>query len=206
MFLIILLNLENFVLRTLREIGVDFDKSWIVACHRLGKTDRTIVKFLKRKDAENVFSNKKKLKEVDISCLLSDGLQDKNNMTIGGHNDWRNGGLYRKRETFVSQNLFPCYRYLYGLVKEKKADDLIFDFWVFNGTNHMRKLQDSRIINITHESDISYFLILFLDKPSLLGWKKESCFYHSVMIFHFYELLHAIFSQTTSVLFYVAQQ
>ena len=79
-------------------------------------------------------------------------------MTIGGHNDWRSGGLYRKRETFISQNLFPCYRYLYGLVK---ADDFIFDFWVFNGTIHMRKLQDSRIINITHESDISYFFNTF---------------------------------------------
>ena len=77
MFIIILFNLENFVLRPLREIGVDLDKSWIVACHRLGKTDRTIVKFLNRKDAENVFSNKRKLKEVDISCLLSDRLQDK---------------------------------------------------------------------------------------------------------------------------------
>ena len=161
MFLIILLNLENFVLRPLREIGVDLEKSWIVACHRPGKTDRTIVKFLNRKDAENVFSVKKKLKEVDISCLLPDGLQDKNDMTIGGQNNWRNGGLNRKKEIFISQNLFPCYRYLYGLVKEKKADDLIFDFWVFNGTIHMRELQDSRVINITHESDISYFFITF---------------------------------------------
>ena len=39
--------------------------------------------FLNRKDAENVYSNKKKLKDVDISCLLSDGIQDRNNITTG---------------------------------------------------------------------------------------------------------------------------
>ena len=45
---------------------------------------------------------------------------------------------------FISQNLCPYDRYLYGLVKEKKAEGLIFDFWVFNGTIRMRELQDSR--------------------------------------------------------------
>ena len=75
-------------------------------------------------------------------------------MTAGSQNDWREEGLSRKRKIFVSQNLFPYYRYLYGLVKKKKAEDLIFDFWVFNGTISMRELQDSRDINITHESDI----------------------------------------------------
>ena len=50
-------DLESFVLCLLQEIGVDMGKSQIVACHRLGKTDRPIVKLLNRKDAENVFSN-----------------------------------------------------------------------------------------------------------------------------------------------------
>ena len=63
-------DLENFVLRLLQEVGINLDKSLIFACHRLDKTDRTIVKFLNTKDAENVYSNKKKLKDVDISCLL----------------------------------------------------------------------------------------------------------------------------------------
>ena len=54
-------DLENFILLLLQEISINLDKSRIVSCHRLGKTDRTIVKFLNRKDAENVYSNKKKL-------------------------------------------------------------------------------------------------------------------------------------------------
>ena len=112
-------DLENLILRLLQEIGINLDKSRIVACHRLGKTNRTIVKFLNRKDAENVYSNKKKLKDVDISCLLSDDdMQGRNDMTTGRQNDWRVESLSRKRKVFVSRNLCPYYRYLYGLVKE----------------------------------------------------------------------------------------
>ena len=50
-------DLENFVQRLLQEIDVDLDKSQIVACHRLGKKDRTIVKFLNRNNIENGYSN-----------------------------------------------------------------------------------------------------------------------------------------------------
>ena len=104
---------------------------------------------------KKVYSNKKKLKDVDISCLpFDDDMQGKNDMTSGSQNDWREGGLSRKRNIFVSQNLCPYYRYLYGLVKEKKTEGLIVDFRVFNGTICMRELQDSCVINITHESNI----------------------------------------------------
>ena len=147
-------DIESFILRLLQKIVIDLDKSQTVACHRLGKTDGTIVKFINRKDAENLYSNKRKLEDVDISCLLSDGIQDRNGITTGSQNDWREGGLSRKRKNFISHNLCPYFRYLYGLVKEKKTEGLIFYFWVFNGTIRMRELQDSRVINITHESHI----------------------------------------------------
>ena len=81
-------DLETFILRLLQEIGINLDKSRIVACHRLEKTDRTIVKFLNQKDAENVYLNKKKLKDVDISYLFSDNdMQGRNDMTTGSQND-----------------------------------------------------------------------------------------------------------------------
>ena len=179
-------DLENFILRLLQEIGINLDKSRIVACHKLVKTDRTIVKFLIWKDAENTYSNKKTLRDVDISCLLSDDdMQGRNGMTTGSRNDWREGGLSRKRKIFVSQNLWPYYRYLYGLVKEKKAEGLIFDFWVFNGTILMRELQDSPVINITHESDIWYFFGNFLDKSSLLWSFAVFCWRFVICNFFF---------------------
>ena len=81
-------DLENFILPLLQEIGINLDKSHIIAFHRLGKSDRTIVKFLNRKDAENVYLNKKKVKDVDISYLLSnDHIQGRNDMTTGSQND-----------------------------------------------------------------------------------------------------------------------
>ena len=151
-------DLENFILRLLQEIGINLDKSRVVVCHGLGKTDRTTAKLLIRKYAENVYLNKKKLKDVDIPCLLSDDdIQDRNDTTTGStrsQNGWMKGGLSGKRKNFVSQDLNPYYRYLYSLVKEKKAEGLIFDCWVFNGTIRMSELQDSRVINITHEPDI----------------------------------------------------
>lgn len=51
-------DLENFKIHVLQETNVELDRSKIVASHRLGKTDRTIVKFLNRKDAVTVFLNK----------------------------------------------------------------------------------------------------------------------------------------------------
>ena len=60
-------DLENFIVRLLQEIGISLDKLRIVACRRMGTTDQTIVKLLNRKNAENVYSNKNKLKDVDIS-------------------------------------------------------------------------------------------------------------------------------------------
>ena len=147
-------DLENFILRLFQEIGVDLDELRIVACHRLGKTDRTIVNFLNREDAENVYSKKRKLKDVDISCLLSHDIQNRNDINRGSQNDWRDEGLSRKRKILLSKNLCPYCRYLYGLVNVKKAQGLIFYFRFFSGTIRMRELQDSRAINNTHKSDI----------------------------------------------------
>ena len=90
-------DLKNFPICLFQEIGIDLDKLWIVACHRLAKMDRTIIKFLNRKDAENVFLSIMKLKDVDISCLLSDSIQDRNNITTEGQHD-RRGRTAQKKE------------------------------------------------------------------------------------------------------------
>ena len=123
-------------------------------------------------------------------------MQGRNDMTTGSQNDWRMEDLPRKRKIFVSQNLWLYYRYLYSLVKEKKAEALIFYFWVFNRTIRMREMQDSRVINITHESDIWYFFGIFLDKTSLLHslafFTIDSWLVIFVCLFVFNKLLHAL--------------
>ena len=57
-------RLESFVIHALEEIRIKLNKSQIVACHRLGKSGRTTVKFLNRKDAELIFALDGSLKNL----------------------------------------------------------------------------------------------------------------------------------------------
>ena len=121
-------DLENFILRLFQEIGVDLDELRIVACHRLGKTDRTIVNFLNREDAENVYSKKRKLKDVDISCLLSHDIQNRNDINRGSQNDWRDEGLSRKRKIFIIKESLPVLQIFvwFSQCEEGTGSDFLF--------------------------------------------------------------------------------
>ena len=63
---------------------------------------------------------------------------------------------YQKKESLHLLESLPILWDLYGLVKEKKSEGLIFNFWIFNGIIRMRELQDSRF----YLSDISVILDL----------------------------------------------
>ena len=52
-------NLEDTVIKIFEKIGISVNKRMIVACHRPGKTTKTIVKFANKKDAELVLKVKK---------------------------------------------------------------------------------------------------------------------------------------------------
>ena len=47
-------ELESFGIHALEEIGIMLIKFQITACHRLGRSERTIVNFVNRKDDENI--------------------------------------------------------------------------------------------------------------------------------------------------------
>ena len=128
-------DLENFILRLFQEIGVDLDELRIVACHRLGKTDRTIVNFLNREDAENVYSKKRKLKDVDISCLLSHDIQNRNDINRGSQNDWRDEGLSRKRKIFIIKESLPVLQIFVWFSQSEEGTGSDFLFPVFQ-RNH----------------------------------------------------------------------
>ena len=201
-------HLENFILRLLQKISISFDKLRIVACHRLENTVRTIIKLLNWKDAENVYSNRKKLKDVDISCLVSDDdIQGRNDMTTGSQNDWREGGLSRK-EKFLNHRISARTTDICMVCSKRRRQRVwFFYFWVFNGTICMTELQHSRVIIISNESDIWYFLVIFFTKlvclVRLLFFIVDSWF----AIFFFHKLLRPfLFPQITSVCFYVAKQ
>ena len=61
-------NLESTVLSVLLEIDLQVESRYIEACHRIGKPSskkqKTIVRFVNRKNCEKVLANKKKVIEV----------------------------------------------------------------------------------------------------------------------------------------------
>ena len=58
------------MIHALEEIGIKLNKSQIVACHRLGKSERTIAKFLNKTNTENILVNKEKF--TDIWKIVTD--------------------------------------------------------------------------------------------------------------------------------------
>ena len=51
------------------EIGTNIDERDIQACHRLREKDKTILKFVSRKDCINILRVKKNLKQLDPSKM-----------------------------------------------------------------------------------------------------------------------------------------
>ena len=86
-------DLEPTVCRVLQHIGVGITGEGIEACHRLNKqSDRTIVKFSRRKDCEHVMQKKSELRKLKPSKL-----------------DLPNGA-----KLYINESLCPYYRGLWN--------------------------------------------------------------------------------------------
>ena len=62
-------DLEQTVCKVFNSIGFDNKEDRIEACHRLTKSDRTIVKFSRRKDCQHLMRIKKGLKDLNPTNL-----------------------------------------------------------------------------------------------------------------------------------------
>ena len=58
-------DLKHTVYKVFNSIGFDIGEDRIEACHRLTKSDRTIVKFSRRKDCQHLMRIKKGLKDLN---------------------------------------------------------------------------------------------------------------------------------------------
>ena len=63
-------NLEDTVIKIFEKIGISINKRMIIACHRLSKTTKTIVKLAHKKGAELILKSKKKLKDIKLARNL----------------------------------------------------------------------------------------------------------------------------------------
>ena len=128
--------LEEHVILIFEKLGVITEEMDIVACHSLGETSRVIVKSLNRKDAQNILEENHQLR------------------SINPYDD--NTGSNNRRKTFISQNLCPYYRKLYSMVKDLNNKGLIDPFRIANETIKIRESSQSKLISVTHESDLQF--------------------------------------------------
>ena len=122
--------LEDKIQGVLRGIDAEVDTENIESCHRLkgkGSKGRVILKLSKRKDAEKIKLNKKKLKNIDHRKI---GLSS------------------------INESLCGYYKLLWSKCKKLFLEKKIASFCVTNGTVKTQLLND-QVCSITHEVDLS---------------------------------------------------
>ena len=130
-------ELEDKVLTIFKKIGSEVSPRDIKACHRLKKeNDRVTVKFLRRKDCEQIMSVKKDLKHLKIQEV----------------------GLPGNHSIFINSSLCPYYCMLWS--KCKRLHDLgkISNFYISSGIIKVKISENRNPISITHTQDfVKYF-------------------------------------------------
>ena len=126
-------HLEPTVCRVLQHIGVGITREGIEACHRLNKqSDRTIVKFSRRKDCEHVMRKKSELRKLKPSEL-----------------DLPNG-----TKLYINESLCPYYRGLWNQCKKLWNKQGIFSFFTVNGSIRIKIRENGPYNIITHIDDL----------------------------------------------------
>ena len=128
-------NLESKVFEGFSKVGSEMLSRDIGACHRLTKNDRVIVKFLRRKDCDQVLSAKRDLQKIKLEDI----------------------GLRGSNSIFINPSLCPYYRMLWS--KSKRLLDLgkINNFYVSSGKIKIRIQENSKPLSITHVEDFKKY-------------------------------------------------
>ena len=126
-------DLEPTICRVLQHIGVGITGESIEACHRLNKqSDRTTVKFSRRKDFEHAMRKKNELRKLKPSEL-----------------DLPNGS-----KLYINESLCPYYRGLWNQVKKLWNKQGIFSFFTVNGSITIKIMENGPYNIITHTDDL----------------------------------------------------
>ena len=141
--------LEHKIQWVLRGIDVEVYTENIESCHRLkgkGSKGSVILKLSKRKDAEKIKLNKKKLKNIDHKKI----------------------GLPSGTNVFINESLCGYYKLLWSKYKKIFLGEKIASFWVTNGTAKTKLLND-QVRSISHEVDLS----VLTDEGPLIGTDRN---------------------------------
>ena len=104
-------DLEDKVINVLDKVNVKVTKNDIEACHRLGDSRKTIVRFVNRRHSFEALKNKKMLMSVDPTSI----------------------GLDKNTNLFLSQNLSDYNNKIASYCRELRRKRLIDSTWAFGG-------------------------------------------------------------------------
>ena len=129
-------NLEEKVIDICKAIGVKINSTKIEACHRFGRGDpkKVIARFVNRKDCDEIRSNKKNLKKVDMSKI----------------------GLGNETKIYNQDNLSPYFSELAWKCRKLKKVKKINDWWYRNEMIFMKRTENENAKKICHNHDIEY--------------------------------------------------
>ena len=126
-------NLEDKVLKVLHKLGVEIEGDNIEACHRIKKdSDRTIIKFNKRKDCQQVMKVKKDLKNMTFTDI---------DLPLG-------------TKIYLNESLCSYYRWLWSNCKKLRNANKIHTYYTVNGTVKVKISEGERPRSITHIEDL----------------------------------------------------
>ena len=111
--------MEDKVINVLDKVNVKVTKNDIEACHRLGDSRKTIVRFVNRKHSFETLKNKKMLMSVDLTSI----------------------GLSKNTNLFLSQILSDYNNKIAFHCRELRRKRLIDSTWVYGGKGNKEEIK-----------------------------------------------------------------
>ena len=128
-------NLEELTLKVLNEIGVNIDSRNVEDCHWV-KTQgpkKVIIKFSRRKDANKVRTDKKKLKGKNLTSL----------------------GI--NKPIYINDSLCTYYK-IWTKCKKLHDNQVIHAFWISNGSIKLKVSETGNVHIVTHDVDLEVLI------------------------------------------------
>ena len=122
-------DLENLTLQIFEKIDASVDPENVEDCHWV-KTQKVIIKLSRRKDANKIHSEKKKLKGKNLTSL----------------------GI--NTPVYINDSLCIYYKKLWAKCKKLHNNKLICAFWVSNGSIKLKVSENDNMHVITHDLDL----------------------------------------------------
>ena len=139
--------LQEKALNIFGKLGCDISPDHIEACHRVGKTnDTVIVKFFRRKDCQHIWNVKKGLKKLNMEDIELPG----------------------NSKLFINRRLCPYYKMLWSKSKKLHSLSKIHSFFISGDTIKIKVSEYSSPLSITHVDDLGkHFPDVDLSPPPL---------------------------------------